>query len=93
MVSIILRIYQLFVFDFVVMRLLRSSSGTNLLNKTKTKSRTPGLTPLTPSLPRCYLKTTCKNAKSETLKPLCFLFALDPESFASKRIALKVDVL
>ena len=34
-------------------------------------SFTPGLTP---SLPRCHLKTTDKNARFETLKPFCFLF-------------------
>ena len=49
---------------------------------------------LTPSLPRCHLKTTSKSAKFETCKPFYLLFCTGVwKDFSSKCLALKVDVL
>ena len=48
---------------------------------------------LTPSLPRCHLKTTHKVAKFETLQLFCLLFLhWYVKGFSSKRVALKIDV-
>ena len=42
-------------------------------------------TQLTPTLPRCHLKTTIKSAKFQTLKAFCFLFWLACERIFIKR--------
>ena len=48
---------------------------------------------LTPSLPRCHLKTTNESAKSETLKPFVYFSHRHEKRFSSKRVALTVDVI
>ena len=50
------------------------------------------VSPLTPSLPRRYLKKTNTSAKFESLQPFCFLFShWHVKGSSSKRIALKGD--